>query len=131
MAPVSPAAAAPAIAPAVFLRSDLRVSPLFSAEDSTALRLDETNFLRTFATRHLTRTGFLQDTHMRYPAQGFPHAANHTPTAIFPQSCVRAGSGPDSERRTYRVGSEKKRQSVADGPSSCVGNRELLLGYNL
>src|SRR5882762_10080489 len=100
MAPVSPAAAAPAIAPAVFLRSDLRVSPLFSAEDSTALRLDETNFLWTFAMRHLTRTVFLQDTRMRYPSQVFPHAANHTPTAFFPQSCVQVGSGPVSEKTT-------------------------------
>src|SRR6267143_563111 len=100
MAPVRPAAAAPTIAPAVFLRSDLRVKPLFSAEDSTALRLDETNFLWTFAMRHLTRRVFLQDTHMRCPTQGFPHAANHTPTAFFPQSCAQVGSGPDSEQRT-------------------------------
>src|SRR5712671_3930415 len=62
MAPVRPAAAAPTITPAVFLRSDLRVKPLFSAEDSTALRLDETDFLRTFAMRHLNRLVFLQDT---------------------------------------------------------------------
>src|SRR5467141_1696849 len=102
MAPVRPAAAAPTIAPAVFFRSDLRVKPLFSAEDSTALRLDETNFLRTFAMRHLNRLVFLQDTHMRYPTQVFPHAANHTPTAFFPQSCAQVGGGPDSEKATYQ-----------------------------
>src|SRR5882762_80330 len=65
MAPARPAAAAPTIAPAVFFRSDLRVSALLSAEDSTALRLDETEFLRTFGMRHLNRLVFLQDTRMR------------------------------------------------------------------
>src|SRR6266403_5869539 len=100
MAPVRPTAAAPTTAPAVFLRSDLRLSPLLSAADSAALRLDETNFLWTFVMRHLTRRVFLQDTRMRYPTQVFPHAANHTPTAFFPQSCAQVGSGPDSERRT-------------------------------
>src|SRR6267143_2070465 len=99
MAPARPAAAAPTIAPAVFLRSDLRVKPLFSAEDSTALRLDETDFLRTFVMRHLNGLVFLQDTRMRYPTQVFPHAANHTPTPFSPQSCVQVGSWPDSEKR--------------------------------
>src|SRR6266446_1969945 len=100
MAPVRPAAAAPTMAPAVFLRSDLLVSALITAEVSRALRLDETDFLGTFAMRHLTCRVFLQDTHMRYTTQVFPHAANHTPTAFFPQSCARVGSGPDSEKRT-------------------------------
>src|SRR5258706_5417793 len=93
MAPVTPAAAAPTIAPAVFLRSDLRVSILFSLEDSSALCLDETDCLRTFGMRHLTGFSFLQDTHLRYPTQVFPHAAHHTPTAFFPQSCDEWAAG--------------------------------------
>src|SRR5882762_10517947 len=104
MAPVRPAAAAPTIAPAAFFRSDLRVSALLSAEDSTALCLDETDFLRTFAMRHLTHSVFLQDTHMRYPTQVFPHSANHTPTAFFPQSCARVGSWLDFEKHIDWVG---------------------------
>src|SRR5258708_38197156 len=78
------------MAHSVLLRSGLRVKPLFSAEDSTALRLDETDFLRTFVMRHLNGLVFLQDTHMRYPTQVFPHAANHTPTPFFPQSRAQA-----------------------------------------
>src|SRR5467141_2327136 len=100
MAPARPAAAAPTIAPAVFLRSGLRVKPLFSAEGSTALRLGQPDLLRTFVMRHLNGLVFLQDTHMRYPTQVFPHAANHTPTPFFPQSRAQAGSGPVSEQRT-------------------------------
>src|SRR6267143_4881569 len=62
MAPVRPAAAAPTIAPAVFFRSDLRVSAVLSAEDSTALRWDETDFLRSLGMRHLNHSVYLQDT---------------------------------------------------------------------
>src|SRR5882757_3432936 len=103
MAPVRPAAAAPMIAPAAFLRSDLRVSVLFSVEDSLASCLDETDCLRTFSMRHLTRLVFLQDTHMRYSTQVFPHAANHTPTAMFPQSCVRWAAGQFQRKRVLVV----------------------------
>src|SRR5437879_6475122 len=62
MAPVRPAAATPTITPAVFFRSDLRVSLLIAAEDSTALRSDESESVRTFGMRHLTRLAFLQNT---------------------------------------------------------------------
>src|ERR1700687_4851451 len=80
MAPVRPVAAAPTNAPAVFLRSNLRVSPLPSAEDSTVLRLDETEFLRTFGMRHLTHLVFLQDTSC---------AAQYASGRICPPKCPR------------------------------------------
>src|SRR5260370_13038995 len=89
MAPVRPAAAAPTIAPAVFLRSDLRVSILSSLEDSSAVCLDETDCLRAFGMRHLTGLLFFAGHHLRYPTQVFPHPAHHTPTAFFSQSCAK------------------------------------------
>src|SRR5260370_42635350 len=63
MAPVRPAAGAPTIATAVFFRSDRRVRPPLSVEDSTALLLNETDSLRTFRMRHLIiRLVFSRDT---------------------------------------------------------------------
>src|SRR5260370_16890080 len=69
MAPVRPAAGAPTIATAVFFRSDRRVRPPLSVEDSTALLLNETDSLRTFRMRHLIiRLVFSRDT--SHAAQG-------------------------------------------------------------
>src|SRR5437016_4040823 len=97
MAPVRPAAAAPTIAPAVFLRSDLLVSALITAEVSRALRLDETDFLGTFATRHLTHSVFFA---------GHPHAIPHpsVPTCgeSYSNSIFHAKLCPRGQRARFR-----------------------------
>src|SRR6266853_4885454 len=98
MAPVRPAAAAPTIAPAVFLRSNLRVSILSSLEDSSALCLDETDCLRTFGMRHLTGLLFLQDTHLRYPTQVVPAPGASYSNRIFPAKLCQVSSGPAHEK---------------------------------
>src|SRR5258706_1558221 len=118
MAPVRPAAAAPTIAPAVFLRSDLRVSVLFSLEDSSASCLDETDCLRTFGMRHLNGLLFCCRTPTcDNPTQVFSHAANHTPTSFFPQSCLQ-WARLASEKTSSRVEiSPSRKLCPSNGPS--------------
>src|SRR5882762_3737922 len=91
MAPVRPAAAAPTIAPAVVLRSDLRVSALLSAEDSTALRLDETDFLRTFGMRHLTHPVFFAGHPHVIPHPSVPACGESYSNSIFPAKLRPSG----------------------------------------
>jgi len=61
MAPVRLAAAAPTIAPAVFFRSDLRVSAVLSAEDSRRCDWTRRTSLRSLGMRHLNHSVYLQE----------------------------------------------------------------------
>src|SRR5258708_39224264 len=77
-------------------------SVLFSLEDFSASCLDETDCLRTFGMRHLNGLLFCCRTPTcDNPTQVFPHAANHTPTSFFPQSCLQ-WARPASEKMSSR-----------------------------
>src|SRR5258707_15557842 len=98
MAPVRPAAAAPTIAPAVFLRSNLRVSILSSLEDSSASCLDETDCLRTFGMRHLTGLLFFAGHPPAIPHPSVPACGASYSNRIFLAKLRRVGSGPAHEK---------------------------------
>src|SRR5712675_1864001 len=100
MAPVRPAAAAPTIAPAVFLRSNLRVSILSSLDDSSASCLDETDCLRTFGMRHLTGLLFFAGHPPAIPHPGVPACGASYSNRIFPAKLCQVGSRPTPEKIT-------------------------------